>query len=146
MFSNTTSECWGSYSEINLKAPNKNCSRRHFNFLPLSFEENKVWFFHVNPLPSRGFTWSTKSYFLWKNNEKIFMNVVRCSVTGTLRAGWFEYSLNAHSLIFMVFQSERVLVDFACKFLVYKLCMIQNFEGVTSVLKLECGSTWWSPY
>ena len=24
------------------KAPNKNCSRRHFNFLHLSFEENKA--------------------------------------------------------------------------------------------------------
>ena len=25
---------------LTLKAPNKNCSRRHFNFLLLSFEEN----------------------------------------------------------------------------------------------------------
>ena len=30
---------------LTLKAPNKNCSRRHFNFLLLSFEENKAWFF-----------------------------------------------------------------------------------------------------
>ena len=27
---------------LTLKAPNKNCSRRHFNFLILSFEENKA--------------------------------------------------------------------------------------------------------
>ena len=27
---------------LNFKAPNKNCSRRHFNFLLLSFEENKA--------------------------------------------------------------------------------------------------------
>ena len=27
---------------LTLKAPNKNCSRRHFNFLLLSFEENKA--------------------------------------------------------------------------------------------------------
>ena len=27
---------------LTFKAPNKNSSRRHFNFLPLSFEENKV--------------------------------------------------------------------------------------------------------
>ena len=27
---------------LNLKAPNKNCSRRHFNFLLLSFEENNA--------------------------------------------------------------------------------------------------------
>ena len=30
---------------LTLKAPNKNCSRRHFNFLLLSFKENKAWFF-----------------------------------------------------------------------------------------------------
>ena len=28
-----------------LKAPNKNCSRRHLNVLILSFEENKAWCF-----------------------------------------------------------------------------------------------------
>ena len=27
---------------LTLKAPNKNCSRRHFNFLLLSFKENKA--------------------------------------------------------------------------------------------------------
>ena len=27
---------------LSLKAPNKNCSRQHFNFLLLSFEENKA--------------------------------------------------------------------------------------------------------
>ena len=27
---------------LTLKAPNKNCSSRHFNFLLLSFEENKA--------------------------------------------------------------------------------------------------------
>ena len=30
---------------LTLKVPNKNCSRRHFNFAQLlSFEENKAWF------------------------------------------------------------------------------------------------------
>ena len=32
-------------TSLTLKAPNKNCNRRHFNFLFLSFEENKAWFF-----------------------------------------------------------------------------------------------------
>ena len=41
---------------LTVKAPNKNCSRRHFNFLLSSFKENEACFFHVNPLPSRGFT------------------------------------------------------------------------------------------
>ena len=30
---------------LTLKAPNKNCSRRHFNFLPLSLEGNMASFF-----------------------------------------------------------------------------------------------------
>ena len=30
---------------LTLKAPNKNCSRRQYNFLLLSFEENKAWLF-----------------------------------------------------------------------------------------------------
>ena len=29
---------------LTLKAPNKNCSRWHFNFLLLSFKESKAWF------------------------------------------------------------------------------------------------------
>ena len=28
--------------QLTLKVPNKNCSRQHFNFLLLSFEENKA--------------------------------------------------------------------------------------------------------
>ena len=55
---------------LTLKASNKNCSRQHFNFSLLSLEENKAWFFHVNPLPSRGFTWNIKSYFLYKITKK----------------------------------------------------------------------------
>ena len=35
-------------SLLTLNAPNKNCRRRHFNFLLLSLGENKAWvFFHV---------------------------------------------------------------------------------------------------
>ena len=30
------------FTFLTLKAPNKNCSRRHFNFLLISFEENKA--------------------------------------------------------------------------------------------------------
>ena len=30
------------FSGLTLKTPNKNCSRQHFNFLLLSFEENKA--------------------------------------------------------------------------------------------------------
>ena len=48
-----------------LKVPNKNCSRRHFNFSLLSFKENKAWFF-MRIL----FTWNIKSYFLWKTLKK----------------------------------------------------------------------------
>ena len=34
-----------SVATLTLKAPNKNCSRRHFNFSLLSFEKNKASFF-----------------------------------------------------------------------------------------------------
>ena len=40
--------------------------------LLLSFEENKAWFFHVNPL-------ETSSLIFSKNKEKICMNVACCS-------------------------------------------------------------------
>ena len=30
---------------LTVKVPKKHCSRRHFNFLLLSFKENKAWFF-----------------------------------------------------------------------------------------------------
>ena len=43
-------------------------------FLLLSLEENKAWFFHVNPLLSRGFTWNIKSYFLWKAVKKYLIS------------------------------------------------------------------------
>ena len=33
---------------LTLKAPNKNCSGRHFNFLLLSFEDKKGLIFHAN--------------------------------------------------------------------------------------------------
>ena len=61
------------YLHITLKAPNKNCSRQHFNFLLLSFEENKLDF-------SCEFSHLKQQVlFSLKNNEKIFMNVICCS-------------------------------------------------------------------
>ena len=33
------------FGDLTLKVSNKNCSRRHFNFLLSSFEENKAWYF-----------------------------------------------------------------------------------------------------
>ena len=59
---------------LTLKAPNKNCSRQHFNLLLLSFEENKASFFQVNPLHLKH-----QVLFSLKNNEKICINVVCCS-------------------------------------------------------------------
>ena len=53
---------------LTLKAPNKNCSRRHFNFLLLSFEENKERI-HLKH----------QVLFSLKNNEKVFIKVVCCS-------------------------------------------------------------------
>ena len=61
------------------------CSRWHSNFLLLSFEENKAWFFHVNPLPSRGFIWNIKSYFLWKTMKIYLWMSSAAVVIGALR-------------------------------------------------------------
>ena len=57
----------------------------------------------MNPLPSRGFTWNIKSYFLWKNNEKYswmssaavvigilrFKNVYKCTILFTEPVIWY---------------------------------------------------------
>ena len=63
---------------ITLKAPNKNCSRRHFKFLLLSFEENKAWFF-MWILCIAEVSLETSSIIFSEKQWKIFMNVVCCS-------------------------------------------------------------------
>ena len=70
---------WTDLRVLTLKSPNKNCSRRHFIRLLLSFEENKTWYIvlsltwspyknvhRINRLVNRGF-WQvthTRSVFL----------------------------------------------------------------------------------
>ena len=39
----------------------------------------------MNPLPSRGFTWNIKSYFLWKTVKKYLWMSSAAVMTGTLR-------------------------------------------------------------
>ena len=39
----------------------------------------------MNPLPSRGFTWNIKSYFLWKTIKKYFWMLSAAVVVGALR-------------------------------------------------------------
>ena len=63
---------------LTLKAPNKNCSRQHFNFLLLSFEENKGLIFQRIHLKHQ-------VLFSLKNNEKILVNVI-CCVSDSLSA------------------------------------------------------------
>ena len=64
---------WFTQKYLTLKAPNKNCSRRHLFFF--IFRRKKAWFFHVNPLPSRGFTWNIKSYFNLRDSQQNFSKV-----------------------------------------------------------------------
>ena len=73
-----------SKNDLTLKAPNKNCSRRHFKFLLFILQRKKGLIFHVNPLPSRGFTWNIKSYFLWKTMKKCSRQSSAAVVTGAL--------------------------------------------------------------
>ena len=48
-------------SALNPSSAKQTCSRRHFNYLLLSFKENKADFFHVKPLPSREDSLETSS-------------------------------------------------------------------------------------
>ena len=69
---------WKIKVTLTLKAPNKNCSRRHFNFLLLSFKENKAWFFRwILCLAENSFEIS--SLIFSEKQWKIFMAVVCCS-------------------------------------------------------------------
>ena len=63
---------------LTLKAPNKNCSRRHFNSLLLSFEKRKLDF-SCEPSAKQRIHLKHQILFSLKNNEKVFMNVVCCS-------------------------------------------------------------------
>ena len=40
----------------------------------------------MNPLPSRGFTWNFKSYFLWKTRKKCLQMLSAAVVIGPLKA------------------------------------------------------------
>ena len=71
-------------SYLTLKAPNKNCSRQHFIFVLLSFEENKAWFYMwilclAEDLHETSSLIFSKKKTKKKTNEKIFINVVCCS-------------------------------------------------------------------
>ena len=61
---------------LTLKAPNKNCSRRHFIFFILSLEENKASCLSES---MQRIHMKYQVLFSLKNNEEIFMNVVCCS-------------------------------------------------------------------
>ena len=107
--------------ELTLKASNKNCSRRHFNFLLLSFEENKAWFFMwilclaEDSLETSSLIFSEKQ---WKN----IMNAVCCSrdwrfnglnmVMGHFRSPsekkfWFSHNLHSFCYVKRLFYQTR---------------------------------------
>ena len=44
------------FSVLTPKVPNKNCSRKHFNLFNFHLSKKIRLMFHVNPLPSTGFT------------------------------------------------------------------------------------------
>ena len=62
---------------LTLKALNKNCSRRHFNFLRLSFEKIRLDFSCESSSEQR-IHLKHQVLFSLKNNEKLIMNVVCC--------------------------------------------------------------------
>ena len=64
---------------LTLKAQNKICSRQHFNFLFLSFEEKLRLDFSCESSAWQRIHLKHQDLFSLKDNEKIFMNVVCCS-------------------------------------------------------------------
>ena len=63
---------------LTLKASIKNCSRRQFNFLLLSFKENKAWFFPWILCLAED-SLEISSLIISEKQWKIFMNAVCCS-------------------------------------------------------------------
>ena len=95
------------WAAFTLKATNRNCSWRHFNFLHLSFEENKAWFF-MWILCKQRIHLKHQVLFSLKNNEKIFMNVVCCSRDWHFK-GW--RSLSAFSQYNHITASAKSCID-----------------------------------
>ena len=60
---------------LTLKSPNRNCSRRHFNFLLLSFGDNKAWFFTWILCPAED---SLETSSLIFQKKKQWKNIYKC--------------------------------------------------------------------
>ena len=61
---------------LTLKAPKQKLQQTTLSFFTFIFQRKYGSMFHVNPLPSRGFTRNIKSFFSLKDNEKVFINVI----------------------------------------------------------------------
>ena len=84
------------FSVLTLKVPNKNCSRKHFNLFNFHLSKKIRLMFHVNPLPSTGFTWNINSYFLWKTMKKYLWMTSAAVLIGTLRINWTQHKISLH--------------------------------------------------
>ena len=66
---------------LTLKAPNKNCSRWHFDFLLLSFEGNKAWFFMLaeDSFETSSLIFSEKQWkkYLWMLSAAVMIGALR---------------------------------------------------------------------
>ena len=74
---NTKQEWLTAFLTLTLKVPNKNCSRRHFNFLLLSFKKVRLDVSCESSARQR-IHMKHQVLFSLKNNERI-LNVVCCS-------------------------------------------------------------------
>ena len=80
-------------------------SNRKTSYRSLKQTAGSTILVHVNPLPSRGFTWNIKSYFLWKTMKKYLWMLSAAVVIGTLR-------VNKDFLAcFRLFESVRCLLN-----------------------------------
>ena len=82
--------------KLTLKVPNKNCSRQHFTFLLLSFEQNKAWFFMwilclaEDSLETSSLIFSEKQWkkYLWLSSAAVVIGALRVNRN---TKGWKAY-------------------------------------------------------
>ena len=80
----------------------------------------------MNPLPSRGFTWHIKSYFLWKTMKKYLWMSPAAVVIGALRV---NYKKTKDKIFICKFSKKKKQTN-------YIILRIQRLEGK------RCRSRW----
>ena len=89
---------------LTLYAPNKNCSRRHFDFLLLSFKENKAWFFiwilciAEDSLETLCLIFSEKQWkkYLWMSSAAVVIGALRVNILSMNPSSTLSFYRSTH--------------------------------------------------